>query len=143
MKIIYYSHSDWWHWPLSHRDWLNLEENGWDVNWFANMEERPVLIKEFDSLDSDGIWSKVRLDIFQGVWATSASKDFKSISDAIKDFEKITGQDTSETKPPSLPPHNFTERNSYYSYSGEGLLKFLFKKHTKKTKRQLLEILNK
>lgn len=146
MKIIYSSYSDYKHWPLSHQDWLNLEKNGWSVDWFANMQEKPVSIREFDCLDSDSKWSKVKIDILQGVWAISASKDFKSIGDAIREFEKITKQDVSETVPFSLSPHCFfveTERRSDFCYSGENLLRFLFKKHTKKTKRQLLEMLNK
>jgi hypothetical protein len=67
MKITYESNNSGGVWWLKDEDWNALHDAGWEVEW----EKRRWL----------------------GAVAKTASKEFASIDDAIKEFESITGQD--------------------------------------------------
>jgi len=67
MKIQYRSNNSGGSWWLSDEDWRKLEYSGWKVKW----EKKRWL----------------------GAMATSATKDFMDIDQAISEFEQITGQD--------------------------------------------------
>lgn len=97
MKIEYRSNNSGGSWWLSDEDWKALEAAGWDVQWVRDKKD-----SIFDSTAKDGRWL--------GALATSASKDFESIDDAIQEFERITGQDASDEGCGCCgPPHNFYE----------------------------------
>ena len=70
MKIVYSSNNSGGSWWLSDEDWKKLEAAGWKVAW-----REP---KYLDAL------------------ATSASKNFPSEEDAIREWEEVTGQDASD-----------------------------------------------
>lgn len=81
MKVEYSSNNsggDWW---LEDADWFALEKAGWDVKWFKDEPEGGFRPKE---------------ERWLGGLAKEATKEFPDISTAIKEFEKITGEDTSE-----------------------------------------------
>ena len=80
MKIRYSTNNsggDWW---LSDKDWHDLESNGWSVKWIKD--------EPFFSDCKDGRWL--------GTLAKEASKDFKNMPEAIEEWEKITGQNSSD-----------------------------------------------
>ena len=82
MKITYSSNNSGGSWWLSDEDWKNLEAAGWKVAW-----REP---KYLDAL------------------ATSASKDFPSVEDAIREWEEVTGQYASDEGCECCgPPHSF------------------------------------
>jgi hypothetical protein len=128
MKITYNSNNSGGRWWLKDKDWKNLEKKGWKVEWYGP-KNNPL-----GMLDKSG-------NRFLGALATIASKNFKTVGDAIKEFEKITGQDASDEGCNCCgPPHTFTWDDNGYNYiSGENVLEYLFEGDTKKTKRQLLE----
>jgi hypothetical protein len=82
MIIEYDSNNSGGDWWLTDEDWKNLEKGGWKVEW----EE------------------------FLGAKAHKASLECRSLKEAIKSFEKITGQDTEEEGCECCgPPHYFSE----------------------------------
>jgi hypothetical protein len=105
---------------LSDEDWINLEKAGWKVrwvweDWVWNEETEDYVIgedglpKKERALDYNGEPKEIG-KTFCGTRAMYAVKDFKSINDAIKEFEKITGQDANAIGCLCCgPPHNFYE----------------------------------
>ena len=82
MKVTYKSNNSGGNWWLKDEDWKALDAAGWEVEW------------------KKAQWL--------GALATSASKDFPSIDDAIKEFEAITWQDTTNDGCPCCgQPHIF------------------------------------
>lgn len=82
MKIQYRSNNSGGSWRLSTEDWRKLELAGWNVKW----EKKEWL----------------------GAMATSATKDFADIDQAISEFEQITGQDAYDLGCSCCgKPHNF------------------------------------
>ncbi len=86
---------------LSRKNWEDMESNGWELDGESK--------------------------IF-GVY-TSASKDFDSLKEAIREFEKITGQTASDEGCNCCgPPHAFKvdETSGYYKYvSGKDIIDVL------------------
>lgn len=83
MNTVKYSSNNsgggWW---LSEEDWKDLEKGGWKVHW---MEEP-----------------------FLGAKATEATLECRSVEEAIRSFEELTGMDTDEEGCECCgPPHNF------------------------------------
>lgn len=146
MLLIEYSSNNsggsWW---LSDKDWKNLEEAGWKVQW-ANLDPKyeddeyndnyvlddngyPILAedpgKHFKAkLDEDGI------PRWMGAMARNAWKLVDSPREAIEDFENITGQDASDEGCTCCgPPHSFNwddEEGNYQYCSGSSCLEYLY-----------------
>lgn len=131
---------------LNESDWKALQDAGW-------------LIMDWDNAvyDSTGHY----LADENGLPTTSkpadldtahyAYKKFKSIKDAIEEFEQLTGEDVSaEGCSCCGPPHSFTwgrdiivrnpvNEQDYHYASGEDLLEYMMDVNTTLSKRQLLE----
>lgn len=123
---------------LEDKDWINLEKAGWKVKWnnydfvYDNGNHR---------IDDDGypVMKKTSEtpDRWLGCIAQYAFKIASSPSEAMKDFEKITGQDiTDEGCNCCGAPHNFSWEGGYAS--GEDCIPYLFDK-PKKTLREFYE----
>lgn len=99
MRIRYSSNNSGGEWWLSDDDWRKLEEHGWTVNWLAN---NPFYQKF--GLDQRGRWL--------GALAKEAAKEFDSVDDAINEWEKVLGMDSSEEGCSCCgQPHYFHEMN--------------------------------
>lgn len=101
MLIEYSSNNSGGYWWLEDEDWRKLEAAGWHVEW---LKER-----------------------WLGSMATTASKQFETPSDAMKEFEIITGKKVDDEGCNCCgPPHSFSWDGGYAS--GEDCLQYLFKK---------------
>lgn len=95
VKVEYDSNNSGGSWWLEDKDWTALEKAGWTVKWFKDETDR--LFKA----DKDGRWL--------GALATTAEKEFETFEDGIQEWEKITGQDsTDEGCNCCGPPHSFS-----------------------------------
>lgn len=95
--VVWYSTNnsggEWW---LSDEDWKALEAAGWEVDWVTNWEPQMHLIPP----SKDGRWL--------GTLARDAFRHGLSLEEAIAEWERITGQlSTEEGCPCCGPPHNF------------------------------------
>lgn len=147
MKIEYSSNNSGGRWWLSDDNWKDLEAAGWKVNWCK--DEKPI---EFNGrvLTSFGPDADGR---HLGALAKKASKDFDSVGDAIREWEKVTGLEASDEGCNCCgAPHTFywgravedfegPEDTEYGYCSGEGCLTHLFAK-VPKTLREATEKLN-
>ena len=134
MLVEYHSNNsggDWW---LKDKDWKALEKAGWFVVWagkdFVFKDGNHLLDKNglptlkdggsFCSKDESGV---IR---YMGSLARPyAYKHFDSPVDAIKEFEKITGQDVMDEGCNCCgAPHTFSWKGGYCS--GEGCGEYLF-----------------
>lgn len=154
MKVKYSSNNSGGGWWLKDKDWLALEKAGWHVEWggtyYCNSKysfnEKPEGKPE-PHANSDDCHGHRKYDSFKelgderwlGSAAKGASKDFKTVQEAIKEFEKVTKQDVSDEGCNCCgAPHSFDWGKNYAS--GEDLLEYMYPdKPTTKTKRQLLE----
>lgn len=82
---------------MSDEDWKCLEGAGWCVDW---KKER---------------WF--------GALATQATKEFDTVGDAIREFENLTDQDTSNDCWPFGAPHGFSWDGGHVD--GEGCLSYI------------------
>jgi len=78
MLFEYNSNNSGGNWWLSDDDWFKLEKAGWNVRWIKDD-------KYFKKFCNGDRWL--------GALATNATKEFNCLTDAIEEFEKITGQD--------------------------------------------------
>lgn len=124
MKIEYDSNNSGGNWWLEDKDWEALEAAGWEVEWgglgSSFSKEKPK-----------------KGDRWLGALACTASKNFETPGDAMREFEKITGQDVSNGGCNCCgAPHRFRwgravdeslpKEAEYGSVSGEGCLEYLF-----------------
>lgn len=174
MRIVEYDSSNsggsWW---LKDEDWAALEKGGWTVEWggkyFCNrkfsFKEVPAHKKHLlncsqEILDRDGgcyghiLWesyeemvadAEKHPDIrWLNALATSASKPFETLKEAIEDWEEILDYDaTAEGCNCCGPPHNFhlsdTEDETVWEGgSGEHLLSQLYPEVKLKNLRKLV-----
>lgn len=134
---------------LKNNDWEALRNAGWLLmDWDNAYYENGQYVA-----DETGLPKVTRPAQLES--AHYAFKMFDSISDAIKEFEKLTGQDvTDEGCNCCGPPHSFTwgkdiitrlpkdrlHEQDYHYASGEGLLEHIFVDlDTALSKRQMLE----
>lgn len=90
--IEYSSNNSGGSWWLSDEDWKALEAAGWDVEW------------------KDGRWL--------GALATRASKETSDPQEAVREFERVTGQNAGDIGCTCCgPPHNFTFEDDEGNYS--------------------------
>jgi hypothetical protein len=118
MKIEYRSNNSGGSWWLEDQDWLALEAAGWQVHWVKDDPERMK-------------WECAKTGRWLGALATSASKDFESPGEAIREFERITMQNTSNEGCNCCgAPHNFSwgEGADHTWASGDELLGYLYDK---------------
>ena len=153
MLIEYHSNNSGGCWWLDDEDWINLGKAGWKIKWYSDPTNchachgtgRDATMKEYYGgkdrkcispfHGKEGRWL--------GALASEASKKFKTVKEAIVEFEKITGKKASDEGCNCCsPPHSFRwgeGKNSGYA-GGEGCLKYLFpKKKIPKTLREALE----
>jgi hypothetical protein len=116
MKVEYSSNNsggDWW---LTDEDWLKLEEAGWVVDWVKNQEP--------------GLFHKKGEERWLGALAKRASIEVPNLIDALRSFEKVTGQRVSDEGCNCCgAPHSFNwrdEKGNYQYVSGEDCLQYLY-----------------
>lgn len=101
-KVRYSSHPSGGSWWLSDEDWRALEAAGWEVGWCA--EDR----------DSNFTFRNGR---FLGGLATYAIRYGLSLSQAVEEWERVTGKSSTDAGCPCCDqPHSF------YYYDSEGNL---------------------
>lgn len=119
MRIEYNSNNSGGTWWLEDKDWYALEKAGWKVEW-AKDEAKD---SKCPSLYKDGRWL--------GALARCASIEVEKPGDAMRSFEKATGQDvTDEGCNCCGSPHSFSWDDKYSS--GEDCIEYLFGKPLKK-----------
>jgi hypothetical protein len=114
ITVKYLSNNSGGSWWLKDEDWEALEAAGWRVKWQSEHATMP-------SAKRTGRWL--------GALATEAEVDVEHPEDAIRAFEKITGQVASDEGCNCCgAPHRFswTVRGQYESVSGEDCLPLLF-----------------
>lgn len=118
MKIEYSSNNSGGGWWLSDENWKALEKAGWAVEW--------------------------KKEKWLGALATSASKDFPTVAEAIREFESVTAQDASDEGCNCCgPPHSFSWDEGGHGYaSGSDCLQYMFR-HVPSSLREAAEQLNK
>lgn len=142
MLIEYSSNNSGGHWWLKDEDWLALEAAGWNVAW--EKDKKP---DRFGLRGGEERWL--------GALSTSASKNFETPGDAMREFESITGQKvTDEGCNCCGAPHNFrwgcatsedcgcperTPHTNYGSVWGEDCLQYLYP--TKRVPHSLREVM--
>lgn len=112
------SGGSWW---LSLEDWEALAEAGWNVHWcdptkrYGGLPESSYVEPLKPCIKSDGAeWL--------GAAACSAAKAFDDPSEAIPEWERITGQDASDVGCNCCgPPHSFEyedeDGKNHYAYA--------------------------
>lgn len=146
MLIRYRSNNSGGRWWLKDADWYKLEKAGWTVAWQKDEKSSGFFKKEPDE-NGEIRWL--------GALAVAATFEAETPADAMRSFEKATGQDVSNEGCNCCgPPHAFTwggkeydEVNDVdidtgipYGYaSGEGCLYYLFPNKEIKSLREMLE----
>ena len=106
-RITYDSNNSGGRWWLTDQQWKDLEAAGWTVHWYKDEDPtRPFSLRT----STDGRWL--------GALAGSASKDFQTMRDAIEEWERITGESSTDLGCYSCcgPPHSFSDGvGEYYS----------------------------
>lgn len=140
MKVQYTSNNSGGNWWLTDEDWFALEKAGWKVEW----TKKKTLWENPKSKKYPGKYE------WLGALAKEASKDFKSIAEAMQEFEEITGQRVSDEGCNCCgAPHTFSwgraiddslPKDAEYGYaSGESCLQYLFPEKGQKTLREMYE----
>lgn len=150
MKIEYGSNNSGGVWWLSDNDWINLEKAGWYVEWgglyFCGSEvpkgkKNCGKGKNCPGHRKANNAKSAKECRWLGSLATRATKDFPSVKDCLKEFERITGQDVSaEGCNCCGAPHHFSWDGGYCS--GEDCLKYLYD-NVPESFREAVKILNK
>jgi hypothetical protein len=96
MKVTYSSCNSGGHWWLKDADWKKLQKAGWKVMWV----KKDPLYKKWGTISKDGR--------FLGALAKYASKNFKTLKEAIEEWESVVGLDASDEGCNCCgPPHSF------------------------------------
>lgn len=96
MRLDYSSNNSGGSWWLSDKDWLALEANGWKVDWYATREDR--ITDDYVQYGGKKNTDRYPDGRFLGALASGASRIVASksdASDAIDEFERITGANVS------------------------------------------------
>jgi hypothetical protein len=127
VKIEYSTNNSGGRWWLSDDDWYALEKAGWEVNWNKDNPDRIMVDKKTGR--------------FLGALAEYASKEFETPADAMREFEKVTGQRVSDEGCNCCgAPHSFSWDGGYAS--GDDCLEHLYA-HAPKSLREACEQLEK
>lgn len=154
MKVTYSSNNSGGGWWLKDKDWKNLEKRGWHIIWGGlyfchsrykiseKVPEKYVECAKGTSCNGHRLYESANEEErWLGALAKEATKDFNSITEAIKEFETVTKQDvTDEGCNCCGAPHTFTWDDNYAS--GENLAEYLYGADGQLSKRELLEKLN-
>lgn len=118
--ITYSSNNSGGSWWLKDKDWYALEEAGWVVHWHHDLDDPSHVHAERDmsmfsghthAYDSEHLLTKVTPngERFLGALAQSAAKATNNPDEAIAEWERITGQNsTDEGCNCCGEPHSFT-----------------------------------
>ena len=114
MLVKYSSNNSGGRWWLEDKDWHALEAAGWKVDWVR-------LNKKSWLLDADGERSL-------GALATEAEKEFETPGEAMREFEKVTGQTVSDEGCNCCgAPHSFSWSAGAMDFaSGEECLQYMY-----------------
>lgn len=144
LLVQYRSNNSGGGWWLKDQDWLALEQAGWTVYWakdqckhcYASSAEECA---EWQTQESKGFYRPPHTytpredNRWLGALATSASKRFENIHDAIDEWERVTHQSARSMGCSCCgTPHSFTATNTvtgktdYYSPSDSGYGSFDF-----------------
>lgn len=160
MKVKYSSNNsggDWW---LTDEDWRRLEEAGWEVEWgrvyFCHGKYvsawqkappgKPTPCAEGTACEGHRLYDSYAEAVaagdgarWLGALATRASVEAEDMGTAIREFERITGQEASDEGCNCCgAPHSFSADGEYLS--GEDSLPYLFPGKTiPKSLREALE----
>ena len=136
MKIEYSSNNSGGSWWLTPADWRALEDAGWDVQWggldFCHSKYGPLMSsrascapntcpeKECKGHRPYATYAEAKTagkkGLYLGAMAKYATKDFPTMADAIREWEKLTGKEASDNGCSCCgPPHNFSGGNEYAS----------------------------
>lgn len=130
MKVTYDSNNSGGSWWLKDEDWKELEKAGWKVAWGSYSKK----CKTAEEAEENRCL---------GALATSASKNFKTVREAMEEFEKITGQDVTEEGCNCCgAPHHFewsTKEDKYNFASGDDCAQYLYGDTGSLSKRELLD----
>lgn len=127
--IEYNSNNSGGSWWLKDEDWKNLAKAGWKIVWAW---EEYVYNKKGDyEYDENGYpktkGTRTKGERWLGALAKYAWKKFATVTEAIKEFEKVTGQEASaEGCNCCGAPHSFSWDGGYCS--GENCLEYLYQK---------------
>jgi hypothetical protein len=123
MRVEYSSNNSGGGWWLDDDDWLKLEKAGWAIDWVRDRPDEGFIMRP----DDDGRWL--------GALAMNASREGLSLGAAIREWEDVTGQRSSDLGCGCCgTPHSFTYTDEngkveYYSpdypergdeYDGDG-----------------------
>lgn len=129
VKVEYSSNNSGGSWWLTDEDWKALEEAGWKVDWVKDRKD------QLFGGGSSGRWL--------GALATSASIEVEDPVEAIRQFEQITGQDTSDEGCNCCgPPHSFyweTADGKSHGVSGGEVVACLYGADLPKSYREAIE----
>lgn len=139
MKIEYRSNNSGGSWWLSDEQWLALEAAGWTVEWVRDEEKRREARiaalraegKEKEASEWERWPAMKRGERWLGALATTATKDFPSPADAVREWERITGLVASDEGCNCCgAPHSFSwdgPNGEYGGYvSGEEVIPLLY-----------------
>lgn len=127
MYVEYRSNNSGGGWWLSDAHWKALEAAGWKIAWASldNLYEKGGYV-----LDDDGMPKLVPAGRerqkkgevrFMGALATRAYRAGLSLRDAAAEWERITGQDSTDGGCPCCgQPHNFAEYDDAGKYVASG-----------------------
>lgn len=155
MRVEYSSNNSGGSWWLEDKDWIALEAAGWEIEWggvyFCHSVHNSLTghapTYPFTECATDAECSGHRSSLNHedvsrrnlGCLAKCASKEFPTLADAIREFEKVTGQDAMDEGCNCCgPPHSFSGDGDYAS--GEGCGEHLYD-NSPKTYRDALRAL--
>lgn len=138
VRVEYSSNNSGGSWWLKDEDWRKLEAAGWYVVWGKNLfcfgsyspMKPPVCASEQEckghrAFESSGAMTDK--DRWLGALATNAHKDFPSLADAIRDWERVLGMDAADEGCGCCgPPHCFSSRDPHEYASGDSVVGVLY-----------------
>lgn len=138
IMVEYSSNNSGGSWWVNTKQWKKLEKNGWKL---FNSDDFLYTPKGDYQLGKDKLPKRKEpreKDSMFGQYAHYAFKFFSSPSEAIKEFESLTGLDTTDEGCNCCgAPHSFSWEGGYCS--GDDCSQYLFEEDYGLTKRQLLE----
>ena len=113
VRVEYVSNNSGGRWWLTDEHWHALAAAGWTVDWYKDKES---------SIFGKG-------ERWLGALASRARKEFETPGDAVREFERLTGRDTTDDGCNCCgPPHSFSwgDGDKYDYASGSRILRLLY-----------------
>ena len=141
MKVTYSSNNSGGSWWLRDKDWLALEAAGWTVEWgglaFCHSTWRAQVpaICQPGQCHGHQRYQTGQEALQAGdtarnldALAHEASKDCPTMADAVREWERITGEDASDEGCTCCgPPHTFsTDEGGFTSVTGDEIVGLLY-----------------